>query len=319
MFRAAIRVLKPLALAALVALPALAWSGAASADAVPLRIGYQKYGTLVLLAERHTLEPKLGSAATVTWTEFPGGPQLLEALAAGSIDFGITGETPPVFAEAAHIPIVYVGVEPPAPKGEAILVAKDSPIRTLADLKGKRIALNKGSNVHYLLVQALAKGGVGIDDITPIYLAPADGRAAFQRGAVDAWAIWDPYFAAGQAATDARVLADGTGLAPNRQFFLATRSFVTQHPDIVKAILASVKDTDAWALAHPGDTVTLLAKHTGIPASILKDPVARLTYGVQPMDAQAIADQQKIADTFYRLKLIPRPVKIQDALWDAHS
>jgi sulfonate transport system substrate-binding protein len=319
MLRPALAHLKPLALAALTALLAVLWFGAAKADTVPVRIGYQKYGTLILVADRHGLEPKLAGKASVSWTEFPGGPQLLEALRAGSIDFGIAGEAPPIFALAAGTQIVYVGVEPASPKGEAILVAKDSPIHTLADLKGKRIALNKGSNVHYLLVQALAKGGLGVHDFTPVYLAPADGRAAFQSGAVDAWVIWDPYFAAGQAATQARVLVDGTGLAPNRQYFLASRSFATQHPDLVQAILASVKETDAWAATHQDETVALLSKHTGIPAAVLKDPVARLGYGVQPMDAETTAEQQKIADTFYQLKLIPKPVKIQDAVWDAHS
>ena len=129
---------------------------AAFADAKVLRIGYQKYGTLVLLKEKGTLEGALEPLGfSVTWSEFPGGPQLLEALNVGAIDFGTAGEAPPIFAQAAGAPLIYVGFEPPAPKGEAILVPKDSPLKTVAELKGKKVALNKGSNVHYLLVRAL--------------------------------------------------------------------------------------------------------------------------------------------------------------------
>ena len=126
-----------------------------------LRIGFQKYGTLVLLKTKGTLDEKLKPLGwNVEWTEFPGGPQLLEALNVGAIDYGTTGEAPPIFAQAAGAPLVYVGYEPPAPKGEAILVPKDSPLKTVADLKGKNVALNKGSNVHYLLVKALEKAGL---------------------------------------------------------------------------------------------------------------------------------------------------------------
>lgn len=158
-----------------------------------LRIGYQKYGTLVLLKARGTLEKRLAEdGVKVQWTEFPGGPQLLEGLNVGSIDFGVTGETPPVFAQAAGADLLYVAYEPPAPTSEAILLPKDSPIRSVAELKGRKVALNKGSNVHYLLVRALEQAGLKYSDIQPVYLPPADARAAFERHSVDAWVIWDP-------------------------------------------------------------------------------------------------------------------------------
>ena len=148
-----------------------------------LRIGYQKYGTLVLLKARGTLEKRLAEdGVKVQWTEFPGGPQLLEGLNVGSIDFGVTGETPPVFAQAAGADLLYVAYEPPAPTSEAILLPKDSPIRSVAELKGRKVALNKGSNVHYLLVRALEQAGLKYSDIQPVYLPPADARAAFLEG-----------------------------------------------------------------------------------------------------------------------------------------
>ncbi len=147
-----------------------------------VRIGFQKYGKLVLLKSKGTLEDKLkASGYRVVWTEFPSGPPLLEALNVGAIDFGNTGEAPPIFAQAAGAPIQYVAYEPPAPKGEAILVPKDSKLNSVVDLKGKKVALNKGSNVHYLLVKALEKAGVKYSEIEPVFLAPADARGVRAR------------------------------------------------------------------------------------------------------------------------------------------
>jgi sulfonate transport system substrate-binding protein len=285
-----------------------------------LRIGVQKYGTLVILRERHTLEAKLQARGwRVAWTEFPAGPQLLEALNVGDLDFGTTGEAPPVFAQAAGAPLVYVGTEPPSPAGEAILVPQESPLHRLADLKGKRVALNKGSNVHFLLVQALKSAGLGPVDIEPVYLAPADARAAFEQGSVDAWVIWDPFYAAGEAATHARVLADGAGLAPNRQFFLASRNFADQQPALLKVVLDEVAATDRWAEAHVDDVAAMLSQSLNLPVPVLKTALGRMAYGVGPITPEVAADQQRIADAFHDLRLIPAPVAIHDALWSPPS
>ncbi len=295
-------------------------AGNAAAEDHVLRIGVQKYGTLVILREKHTFDELLKPLGwTAKWTEFPGGPQLLEALNVGALDFGTTGEAPPVFAQAAGAPLVYVGVEPPSPAGEAILVPQDSPIRTLADLRGKKVALNKGSNVHFLLVQALAAAGLKPADIQPIYLAPADARAAFEQGSVDAWVIWDPFFAAGQAATHARVLADGAGLAPNRQFFLATRDFAAANPALVKTLLDTINATDVWAQAHQDEVARILAPSLALPLPVIATALARMGYGAVPMTAEAAADQQRIADTFRTLKLIPVAVDVSAALWSPPS
>ena len=231
-------------------------------------IGYQKYGNLILLKGRGGLESKLAPLGfKVHWREFQSGPPLLEALNAGAIDFGHAGETPPIFAQAAGVPFVYVAHEPPAPKGEAILVPKNSPINTLADLKGKRIALNKGSNVHFLLVQALEKAGVKYSEIAPIYLTPADARAAFERGAVDASVIWDPFQAAAEAATGARTLTDATGLAPNRQFYLAGQKFADADSAAVDAILAESPTSTDGLTARKGPL-----RRNSAPASAFRCP-----------------------------------------------
>src|SRR3984885_13076511 len=211
---------------------------ARAADRV-VRIGYQKYGNFILSKGTGAFDKTLAAqGVAVEWTEFPSGPPLLEALNAGAIDIGQTGEAPPIFAQAANAGFVYIAHEPPAPKGEAILVPKDSPIKSVADLKGEKVALNKGSNVHYLVVKLLEKAGVKYSDITPVFLAPADARAAFERGSVDAWAIWDPFQAAAEATTEAKTLSDGTETVPNYQFYLSSQKFLESDSKALDAILA---------------------------------------------------------------------------------
>jgi sulfonate transport system substrate-binding protein len=288
---------------------------AAFADAKVLRIGYQKYGTLVLLKEKGTLEGALEPLGfSVTWSEFPGGPQLLEALNVGAIDFGTAGEAPPIFAQAAGAPLIYVGFEPPAPKGEAILVPKDSPLKTVAELKGKKVALNKGSNVHYLLVRALENAGIYFKDIQPVYLPPADARAAFEQGSVDAWVIWDPFLAAASAATGARTLRDGEDLVSNHQFFLAERGFAIANPPVIDAVLQQLVAIDAWAKADPNGAAAILSPKVGIPADVLAVALGRQGYGVAPLTPEVVAEQQKIADTFHALGLLPKPITVSDAV-----
>ena len=293
---------------------------AARADERTLRVGVQKYGTLVILRERKTLGPLLKPLGwSVGFTEFPGGPQLLEALRVGAIDFGTAGEAPPIFAQAAGASMVYVGVEPPSPQGEAIVVLKGSPLQSVADLKGKKVALNKGSNVHYLLVAALASAGVAWSDVTPVYLAPADGRAAFQSGRVDAWAIWDPYLSSAQASLETRVLADGTDVAPNRQYFLATRALAEEHPDVLAAVVREIDAGDRWAQSHQPEAAAMLAAALGLPEPVVAGAIGRMGYGVQPLSAEVAAEQQKIADTFLALGLIPKPISVAGAVWAPKS
>ena len=281
-----------------------------------IRIGYQKYGSLVLLKGRGTLETALQPlGTTVTWSEFPSGPPLMEALNAGAVDFGSAGEAPPIFAQGVSAELRYVATEPPAPRGEAILVPKDSPIRSVAELRGRTIALNKGSNVHYLLVRALEQAGIPYDAVKLAFLAPADANAAFVRGSVDAWAIWDPFQAAAERSTGARVLADGKGVAPNRQFYLSRRGFTDASPEVVSAVLEAIGAVDAWAVGHADTVAAELAPSVGIPAPILSVALGRLFYGVAPLDATVIADQQKVADAFHGLGLLPKPIRVADAVW----
>src|SRR6266571_5749325 len=293
---------------------ALAGVGASYGQDKVIRIGFQKYGKLVLLKSKGTLEVKLKAAGyAVAWTEFPSGPPLLEAINAGSIDFGNTGEAPPIFAQAAGAPLRYVAYEPPAPRGEAILVPKDSPLKSVADLKGKKVALNKGSNVHYLLVKALEKAGIKYSEIETVFLAPADARAAFERGAVDAWVIWDPFQAAAEAATGARTLADGTGIVSNYQFYFASKKFIAADPGIVDLVLAQLSEVDDWAKGDIHAVAEQLAPAVGLPVGVVEVALKRQAYGIKPITVGVIADQQQVADTFLALGLLPKQIKISDA------
>ncbi|UGQ49019.1 sulfonate ABC transporter substrate-binding protein [Massilia endophytica] len=293
------------------ALPAGAQAQAKSV----IRIGYQKYGTLTLLKGRGTLEKRLAEKnVTVQWTEFPAGPVLLEGLNVGSIDFGTVGEAPPVFAQAAGANLVYVAHEPPSPASEAILVHKDSKLRSVADLKGRKVALNKGSNVHYLLLKALEKAGVAYKDVQAVFLPPADARAAFERGAVDAWVIWDPFLAAAEKQLGARVLADGKGLVANHQFYLASRPYAEKNPDLVRIVIEELAKVDEWGLKNQKEVAAILSAQTGLDTGVVELAAARYAYGVQPVSPGVIQEQQKLADAFAGLKLIPKPIAVKDAV-----
>lgn len=279
-----------------------------------IRIGYQKYGTLTLLKGRGTLEQRLAPRnITVKWIEFPAGPQLLEGLNVGSIDFGTVGEAPPIFAQAAGANLVYVGNEPPSPGSEAIVVPKDSKLRSVAELKGKKVALNKGSNVHYLLVKALEKAGLSYKDIDVVYLPPADARAAFERGSLDAWVIWDPFLAAAEKQLHARVLADGKGLVNNHQFYLASRPYAEKHAEVVRLVLDEVGKVDEWGAKNPKEVAAILSTQTGLDKDIVALAESRYSYGVKPISSEVVTQQQKLADTFSNLKLIPKTIAVKDA------
>jgi len=288
----------------------------APAQPAQLRIGFQKSAVnLVVLKQQGALERRF-SASKVSWIEFPAGPQLLEALAVGSLDFGLTGDSPPVFAQAAGKELVYVGAEPPKPLSSAILVKPDSPLRTLADLKGHKVALQKGSSAHYLTVRAIEKAQLQWSEFTPIYLAPADARAAFEKGAVDAWAIWDPYYAATELELKPRSLTTGSGLSNNNSFYLASRSFVHAYPGTVSALLDELTRADAYVQSNRKESAQLIADFSGLSLATVHLFITRRPNApTAPLTPAIVADQQRVADAFARLGLIPKPVNVADIVW----
>ena len=289
---------------------------AARADSNELRIGYQKSSVNLMVArERKLIEARLPGIAT-KWVEFPAGPQILEALSVGSLDFGFTGDTPPVFAQAAGKDIWYAGLEPPKPASSAILVPANSTIRTLADLKGRRVGFQKGSSAHFLVVRAVLKAGLQWSDIVPVTLTPSDARAAFERGALDAWGIWDPYYAAAEIDGHARVLSTGQGLTSNNSYYLASRG-LTQRPVQLKALFDALSEADAWVKSNRSETAHFLATASGLPLATTIRFLERRTSGpITRLTAADVADQQRVADTFAQLGLIPHAVRVADAVWN---
>ena len=289
-------------------------------ESTTLNIGYQKYGLLPIIKARGDLDKALKEkGVTVKWVEFPAGPQLLEGLNVGSVAFGEAGEAPPIFAQAANANLVYVANQPPAPLAEAIIVPKDSAIKSIQDLKGKKVVLNKGSNVHYLLLKVLEANHLTLKDIEVVYLPPADARAAFEKGIVGAWVIWDPFLAAAEKQLGAKVIATGQGpngqkLVSNHQFYLSDRKFAEQHPDILKAVVNELNTTTQWVSQHPSDAAKLLEKPTGLPLDILNTSISRMGFGVTPISNEVAKEQQFVADAFYQQKLIPNKINIQAAI-----
>lgn len=284
-----------------------------------LRIGYQKGGGLLaVLKAQGTLEQALGAQGyQVSWREFQAGPQLLEALNAGSIDVGYTGSPPPIFAQAAGIDLVYLGAEPASEAVEAILVPTASPIRDVAGLRGRKVAVQKGSSANFLLVAALEKAGLSFKDIQPVYLPPADARAAFVNGSVDAWVVWDPYLAAIQQSQPVRVLADYKGLLHANSFYEGSRRFADAHPEAIRLLLAELVRAGAWANAHKPEVTRILAEQIGLPEAVIATWQARTGYGATALTPAIIATQQQTADIFKAQGLIPRAVDVSQAVWQA--
>lgn len=274
----------------------------------------------MLLKAHGTLERRFAAqGVNVKWTEFPAGPQLLEGLNVGSIDFGYVGEAPPVIAQAAGANFVYTAYEIPTPQAEGILVHRDAPIQSVADLKGKRVAFNKGSDVHWFLVAALQKAGVKYTDIQTVFLPPADARAAFERGAIDAWAIWDPFLEAAKRQSNARLLTDGTGIVNHHQFFLSARTFAQQNGELVDAVVTEVGKEGAWVREHYAEAAAQLAPIQGLDANVIEAGLRHYAHVYKPIDAGVLAEQQKIADAFTELRIIPTKIVTKEAVLGAKA
>jgi len=310
--------MKKLLLSGLSAAILLGSFNAAWAEDAPktVNIGYQKANIFALLKYRGTLDSDFSKQGiTVRWVEFPAGPQMLEGLNVGSIDLAATGDAPPTFAQAAKADLVYLAHSPANPQTEAIVVPENSPIKTVADLKGKRVALNKGSDVNYLLVSALENAGLKYKDVTPVYLPPSDARAAFQRGAVDAWVIWDPYLAEVETHEKARLVKNAEGLVPHYTFYLASRKFADTYPQTAEKVVDELKQLSNWANKNPDGAADILSTSTGLDKAIWAKAVARMPFGAERMTPEVFKEQQALADKFSEIGLLPVKVNVSSATW----
>ena len=282
-----------------------------------LNIGYQKAALKLIVAKQNKSFEQAFPNVKVEWKEFPAGPQTLEALNAGSIDLGYTGDTPIIFALSGNKPIEYLGYEINSKNAHSLVLAQGSSIQNLAELKGKRIALMKGSSAHYFLAQVLTKAHLTWQDIQPIWLTPADARAALDKKSIDAWAIWDPYSSAVQLKGDYRVLIDSSVFPPAYSFYSSSPNFLKAHPQEALKIIQTLNATDEWITAHPEESVNILAKSTGLEHAVAQKVFENWASPVQTklLDDKIIQEQQKIADLFTQLKLIPNAVVLKDHVW----
>src|SRR6266478_11525 len=294
---------------------ALSSRARAEAGVKEIRIGYQKNGVLVIARQQSTLEEHFKPLGVeVKWIEFSSGPPMMEAMNVGSIDYGAVGDSPPVFAQAAGAAIVYAAGQP-ITNGQAILVPANSAIRSITDLKGKRVGFTKGSSAHNIVVQTLEKAGLTYADITPVYLTPPDAGPAFDNGSIDAWSIWDPYFAIGETRQNGRILVNASDITKTNSFYIANRDFAKTRGAVLQQIIDVTSSTAKWAEAHRGEVAKSLSAITGIALDIQTVAANRSSFVVGPITDDIVATQQGVADRFFKLGLIPKPVVVRDAVW----
>jgi sulfonate transport system substrate-binding protein len=281
-----------------------------------VRVGYQQFGLLWLLRASGALDRAFAACGVAAaWTEYPSGVELVEALRVGELDLGVVGEGPPLIAQAQDAAIVYLAAEPPAPGAEAIVVPRGSSVHHVAELRGKRVVLNRGANVHYLFLRALEEVDLSPEDVDLVFASPTEGRAAFESGRADAWAIWDPWLAAVEQRGHARVLRDATGLASNRAYYVAARAFAEAHPTLIDVFIAEIRTLGRTANDNTEAVAELLAPLVGVETPALLTALRRSPFGLRLFDDELCASQQRVADSSHRHRLIPRAVRVADAGW----
>ncbi|GLV74349.1 ABC transporter substrate-binding protein [Streptomyces hygroscopicus] len=280
---------------------------------VTLNVGDQKGNDEAVLRAAGQLE---NLPYKIKWSTFTSGPPILEAVSAKAVDIGGVGNTPPVFAAAAKSDIKVVAAKHGTSDGETILVKKGSPAKQVADLKGRSVAVAQGSSAHYQLVASLRRAGLSVKDVKVTFLQPADALAAFSRGKVDAWAVWDPYTSQALRQSDARVLTTGKDVVNGLNFQVANPSSLKDRKKakVIEDYLGRLRRAQDWVYRHPEEWAKVWGEETVLPYQVALDSVKR-TNGTRvyvAVDKPAIASEQEIADTFAQLKLIPRRFRFAD-------
>jgi len=278
-----------------------------------LRMGYQSVGDVV--RARQVLEKRLKPLGiTVEWAKFTAGPELLEAMNVGSLDIGAVGETPPIFAQESGIPFVYLASTKPGNGQEvAIVVRKDSPIKTVADLKGKSLAFERATAGEYFAVKVLEEAGLKLSDVKYVNLIAAEARAALFSKSIDAAVVNDPNLTIYQKTIGVRILRNGKGIRHQGGYYLVARSFVKENPALTKIILAEINNVGKWAEAHPQDVAKIIAADSHLDLATLETIVKRRHYTLRPINDGILSGQQQIADFFYENKFISKKINVKDA------
>ncbi|KQP40301.1 ABC transporter substrate-binding protein [Methylobacterium sp. Leaf104] len=272
-----------------------------------VRLSYQRSSTLLtILKAKGTLDARLKPLGFApSWHLFTS---VIEPMNAGAVDLHAdVADAVPIFTQAANAPLTFYAREVGSPAAEAIIVPEDSPIRSIADLKGRTVGVSRGSGCHFILAAALRRAGLAFGDIKPAYLQAPEGLAAFGQGSLDAWVIWDPFLAIAQAKRPVRVLADATGLSSYHRYYLANDRFVAENPRVLEVVYRALREAGRWAKAEPDAAVALLAPIWGdLSPEVVATVNRRRTYDVTPVVRAELGEQQAIADTFRAARLIPR-------------
>ena len=286
---------------------------AAAPEARVFRISRSKQLTaLAALEARGNLERGLAPLGfRVQWLEFLAGPQQFEAFNAGALDLATTAESPAVFAQAAGGPVAYIGKTSTNGKLVSLLVPVNSEAKSVADLKGKKVAFQKSSIGHYLLIKALEEQGLKIDDVEGVNLAPPDANVAFGRSRVDAWFIWEPFVTRAIQAGNARVLLNGDKLRDTTNFYTTTTTFAKEHPDVLRVFLDRLHEEEAWSAAHPREMAELLATKLGLDVPTAIAMHGQTSWGVFPVTEHDVKIQQVVADTWFRTGFLPRRIDVR--------
>jgi sulfonate transport system substrate-binding protein len=289
--------------------------GAHSGEGV--KLAFQKNGVMLVAQTRGSLAEPLKTAGItpLEWVEFPAGPPLLEAMAVGAVDLGLTGDTPPIFSQVAGAPMKYVAQVRLSGKAGGVITPKGSNLQSLKDLKGKKLCYTRGSSAHNSAVLALQSAGLSLDDVESINLSPADAAAAFAQGGIDGWVIWDPYYTLAIRDQGARRLIGLDDLGGGASFILANAKFVESRPDDLKAILTAIANEGTWCAANTDEVANITSKAAGLELDLLKDTMKRTDFKVEPLSDDVLAAQQANVDRFVQLKIIPKSVTIADAAW----
>lgn len=286
---------------------------AVSAPAQLLRIVRSKQLTgLAALEARGGLEQGLAPLGFgVQWLEFLAGPQQFEAFNSGALDLASTAESPPVFAQAANGPVAYIAKTAPNGALVSLLVPSSSHAQNVKDLKGKKVAFQKSSIGHYLLIKALEREGLSIGDVEAVNLAPPDANVALTQSRVDAWFIWEPFVTRAVQSGAGRVILDGGALRDTTNFFTATTAFAQRHPEVLKVFLERLHEAEEWARSHPQELAQLLAFKLGLDVPTAVVMHGKTTWGVFPLTEHDVAKQQEVADTWLRLGYLPRKIDVR--------
>jgi sulfonate transport system substrate-binding protein len=243
----------------------------------------------------------------VSWSDFTSGPPMLQALSAGDLDVGGVGDAPPVFAAAGGAKLAIVGALANDPDSAAIVVPKNSPIHSISQLKGKKIAVAQGSSADYHLLTVLNKAGLSVHDVTLEYLQPAEAQAALSSNAVDAWDVWSPFVEEAVHQDGGRVLVNGQGYGSNFSYTVASTSAIA-NSNVAKEISEYLKVLDqahTWADTHAAAWAKVWAQATGLPTTTMDAAAADDVQHPIPVTASITSAEQSLVDAFAKAGLIP--------------